>query len=275
MQYGWAWCACTWSALAIKLGYTSIMPIEISCGSLIEVAKKMNCWVEDDAYVPKIGDALLYDWDDTGTGDNTAWPDHVGVVSYVNESAGYFTVIEGNYSNSVKERTVSINGKFIRGFIAPKYDESKTLSDETERESGLTIDKVAHQVIVGLWDNREKRKELLESYGYSYGEVQNRVNEILKPPVKATSSDPIVTTCYARAKDLSLTGIYQATGDLYCRNDAGTNKKALCVIPNGTKVRNYGFYTLFDGVKWLLIQFELKGVQYTGFSSEKYLKKIQ
>ena len=35
MQYGWAWCACTWSALAVKLGYTAIMPIEISCYYII------------------------------------------------------------------------------------------------------------------------------------------------------------------------------------------------------------------------------------------------
>ena len=38
MQYSWPWCACTWSALAIKLGYTDIMPIEISCYYLIERA---------------------------------------------------------------------------------------------------------------------------------------------------------------------------------------------------------------------------------------------
>ena len=36
MQYNWAWCACTWSALAIKLGYTAIMPVEISCYYIIE-----------------------------------------------------------------------------------------------------------------------------------------------------------------------------------------------------------------------------------------------
>ena len=30
MEYNWSWCACTWSAVAIKLGYTDIMPIEIT-----------------------------------------------------------------------------------------------------------------------------------------------------------------------------------------------------------------------------------------------------
>lgn len=37
MLYEWPWCAATWSALAIKLGYTAIMPIEISCYYLIVV----------------------------------------------------------------------------------------------------------------------------------------------------------------------------------------------------------------------------------------------
>ena len=51
MKYNWSWCACTWSALAIKLGYTSVMPIEISCYYLIEAAKKMGIWIEDDGAI--------------------------------------------------------------------------------------------------------------------------------------------------------------------------------------------------------------------------------
>ena len=62
--------------------------------------------------------------------------------------------------------------------------------------------------------------------------------------------------------------------DLYCRNDAGTNKKALCCMPAGTKVHCYGYYSTANGVKWLYIQFELNGVTYTGFSSSAYLKKV-
>ena len=62
MQYNWAWCACTWSALAVKLDYTDIMPIEISCYYIIEEAKKMGCWQENDAHIPGIGDGVLYDW---------------------------------------------------------------------------------------------------------------------------------------------------------------------------------------------------------------------
>ena len=133
MQYGWAWCAATWSALAIKLGYTDIMPIEISCYYLIEAAKKMGIWVENDAYVPKPADAILYDWDDSGAGDNTGTPDHIGTVEKVEGSL--ITVIEGNYSNAVKRRVLEVNGRYIRGYICPKYDGAGSSSGSTSSGS--------------------------------------------------------------------------------------------------------------------------------------------
>lgn len=136
MQYGWAWCAATWSALAIKLGYTDIMPIEISCFYLIEAAKKMGIWVENDAYVPKPADAILYDWDDSGSGDNTGTPDHIGTVEKVEGSL--ITVIEGNYSNAVKRRVLKVNGRYIRGYICPKYDGAGSSSGSTSSGSAGT-----------------------------------------------------------------------------------------------------------------------------------------
>ena len=60
---------------------------------------------------------------------------------------------------------------------------------------------------------------------------------------------------------------------MHCRNGAGTGKQSLVVMPKGTKVQNYGFYTLVGNTKWLYIQFTLNRVQYTGFSSGDYLKK--
>lgn len=275
MLYSWAWCACTWSALAIALGYTDIMPIEMSCGGLIEKAKEKGVWVEDDAYVPAPGDAILYDWDDNGIGDNKGWPDHVGTVDYVNADSGYMTVIEGNYSNSVKKRTISINGKYIRGFITPKYTDDSVIYETMG--TSKDIETIAREVIAGLWGNGEQRKNALERNGLDYSEVQAKVNEILNGPATTKPQDPkpdkIESSCYATSKDGSLAGTYITTDDLYCRNDAGTNKKALCLIPRGTKVQNYGYYSTFNGVKWLLIQFTLDGVQYTGFSSSLYLKK--
>jgi hypothetical protein len=266
MKYEWEWCACTWSAVAIKLGYTSIMPIEISCFYLIEAAKKMNCWQERDGYVPKPGDAVLYDWEDSGKGDNVGVPNHVGMVIEVYKDAGYFVVEEGNYNRAVKKRTVSINGKYIRGFITPKYDNDEI--GVPKKNTGKDINMIAHEVITGLWDSGEKRKQLLKEYGYDYSAVQNKVNEILN-----SSNTKKVATCKPKSYDINLLGYYIATANLYCRNDAGTNKKALCKIPKDTYVFCDGYYTVFNGVKWYYIKFELKGIQYTGFSSGKYLRR--
>ena len=280
MDYSWAWCACTWSALAIKLGYTDIMPIEISCGYLIEAAKKMGIWKENDGFIPRPGDGILYDWNDKGSGDNTGWPDHIGMVIEVYEDAGYFVVMEGNYDNAVKPRTISINGKYIRGFIAPEYDENVVV--DTPQVSEKSIDIIAHEVIAGLWNKGEKRKKALEAAGYVYKEVQTRVNEILnssadKTPVVTTPVETVTktveATCSAKKFDESLAGTYKATANLYCRNDAGTNKKALCMIPKGTKVKCYGYYNVFNNVKWYYIQFVLGDTRYTGFSSSIYLEK--
>lgn len=276
MQYGWAWCACTWSALAIKLGYASIMPIEISCFYLIEAAKKMGIWVEDDAYVPEIGDGVLYDWQDSGVGDNTGTPDHIGTVIEVNKSAGKFVVMEGNYSNSVKKRTMSINGRYIRGFITPKYDEVGTIVQQPV--TGKTIETVAREVIAGTWGDNPSRKEKIIAAGYDYDAVQACVNEILnvpKPsPITATQ---IMAYDKAQSYDKSLAGTYEVTASdyLHMRHGAGTNNESIVKLPHGTKVKNYGYYTTFKGVKWLYIQVKLSnGVTYTGFSSGQYLKKV-
>lgn len=76
------------------------------------------------------------------------------------------------------------------------------------------------------------------------------------------------------SKDDELGGTYVTISDLHMRDGAGTNKKSLVIIPKGTKVKNYGYYTQAkSGTKWLWVQITLKGVLYTGFCSNKYLKK--
>ena len=47
----------------------------------------------------------------------------------------------------------------------------------------------------------------------------------------------------------------------------------MIVLPHGTKVQNYGYYTQVGSVKWLYIQVTYQGVKYTGFSSGEWLKK--
>ena len=83
----------------------------------------------------------------------------------------------------------------------------------------------------------------------------------------------VKATCGAKKFNKSLAATYKTTANLYCRNDAGKNKKALCLIPKGTKVHNYGYYNVANGVKWLYITVTLDGTEYIGFCSKEYLSK--
>lgn len=120
VKYTDSWCATFISAVAIKTGCTDIIPLECGCQQQIELFKKIGAWVESDAYIPKVGDIIYYDWNDNGKGDNDGWSDHVGIVEKVNGSS--ITVIEGNKNNAVERRTLAVNGKYIRGYGVPKYD---------------------------------------------------------------------------------------------------------------------------------------------------------
>lgn len=149
MTYSAAWCACFVSAIAIEaFGITKAkkyFPLSANCGTIINKAKNLGIWVENDAYKPNTGDWVLYDWDDSGKGDNTGSPDHVGIVKKVSGST--ITVIEGNYSNMVKERNISVNGRYIRGFVTPKYSaldggtSSSGSTTTTKPASGTTTTK--------------------------------------------------------------------------------------------------------------------------------------
>ena len=123
VKYTDAWCATFVSAVFVKLGYLSICPSECSCPRMVTLCKKMGIWIENENRVPNPGEIIFYDWDDRSnyaTTENTGSPEHVGIVEKVVD--GIIYIIEGNYSNSVKRRKISVNGRYIRGFAAPKYD---------------------------------------------------------------------------------------------------------------------------------------------------------
>ena len=181
LQYSDEWCAGTVSAAAIATGNTNAVPLEVSCHYMIEGAKAKGIWVENDSYVPQGGDIILYDWQDSGIGDNTGNPDHVGVVEYT--SGGIIHVIEGNNGEKVARRELSVNGRYIRGFIVPKYSNNTAPSGGSTPTVSGTIDALARRVIAGEFGSGDARKNAL---GDKYTAVQERVNEILS----GTASTP-------------------------------------------------------------------------------------
>lgn len=169
VKYTDEWCATFVSAVAIKLGYTDIIPTECSCPKMIELFKRLGAWDESDARTPKAGDVIFYDWEDSGSGDNKGTANHVGIVEKV--SGGTITVIEGNYNEAVKRRSIKVNGKYIRGYGVPKYD--------TQTQAKKSITDIAKEVINGKWGNGADRENKLTNAGYNYAEVQAQVNELL------------------------------------------------------------------------------------------------
>ena len=128
MTYSAAWCATFVSAVAIECGLTDIMPVECGCGYMIELYKKLGRWQENDAYTPKQGDVIFYDWQDGTdyvTSDNKGSPDHVGIVTGVAD--GIISVIEGNKNDAVAVRTVKVSGRYIRGYGLPDYGSRATV----------------------------------------------------------------------------------------------------------------------------------------------------
>jgi hypothetical protein len=175
------WCATFVSAVAVKLGCTDIIPTECGCERMIELFKAKGTWDENDARVPKPGEIIFYDWQDSGAGDNRGWTEHVGIVEKANNQV--ITVIEGNYSNGVGRRNIAINGRYIRGYGIPTYEAEKP-------ENALkSITEVAKDVINGLYGNGAVRRAQLEREGYNYKTVQNEVNRLLKNPNPKTIND--------------------------------------------------------------------------------------
>lgn len=178
LRYTDAWCAGFVSACAIASGLTSIIPTEVSCPRMIELFKKAGTWVESDSYVPSPGDVVMYDWQDSGSGDNVGTADHVGIVEKVEN--GVITVIEGNMDNAVGRRSIKVNGKYIRGFGVPKFASASTPTP------AKTLDEVVDEVINGKWGHGTTRRERLAAAGYDPDVVQAYVNKKLLGYAKYT-----------------------------------------------------------------------------------------
>ena len=118
LSYNDPWCAATMTYIGIVLGITDIILPECSCSAMIELYKRKGRWMEDDAYVPKPGDLVMYAWKGQ-KGDNTLAPDHVGMV--ISVEGKNIKVVEGNYDNQVKIRKICVEYVKTRGYCLPDY----------------------------------------------------------------------------------------------------------------------------------------------------------
>lgn len=178
---------------------------------------------------------------------------------------------------------------------AGRLDSTPKVGDQVFFQSGGTV---SHTGIVetvtsskittveGNSGNQVKRNtysrsdSYIDSYGHpKYVEDSSSSSSGTGSSTSSTSSSTVTekkATDAARSGPISsLAGTYKVTADsgLNMRNGAGTGKKVMVALPNGTKVQNYGYYTNYNGVKWLYCVATLNGVKYTGFCCSTYLKK--
>ena len=171
LKYTDAWCAGTVSAVAIVNNITDIMPTEVGVGKMIDLYKALGRWMERDDYTPQIGDVVVYAWSDNGAGECTTGADHVGIVTKVSGTS--FWVTEGNYRDSVKTRSMQVNGRYIRGFGLPDYAKkatgvASTMPTTTVTEKTVTVK--LRQLKKGSKGNDVKALQILLIVGgYSCG----------------------------------------------------------------------------------------------------------
>lgn len=133
VKYTDSWCAVFVSACAVKCSATDIIPTECSCGNMITLMKNKGIWIEDDTITPKAGDIIFYDWD-----NKDGWPEHVGLVEKV--SGKTITAIEGNKSDAVGRRTITVGNASIRGYGRPKYKASTSSGSSSSSKKTIKED---------------------------------------------------------------------------------------------------------------------------------------
>lgn len=151
------WCAMFCSVIAHKIGRTKDnFPFEVSVFYMTRNAKRMGIFTTD-LNKAQVNDLVVYDWKADGT------LNHVGILQEIGKD--YIKVLEGNYSNTVKVRTVKMPNSEVYGYI------KLNIGNDAD------IEQLARDVIKGLYGNGEERKKALGQY---YDRVQERVKQILK-----------------------------------------------------------------------------------------------
>ena len=112
------WCACFVSWCANKCRYidSGIIPKFSGCINGVEWFKNRGQWI-GNSFKPSPGMIIFFDWDDEDGQDGNA--DHVGIVEKVENGRVY--TIEGNTSNSCRQRSYPIGYYEILGYGVPFY----------------------------------------------------------------------------------------------------------------------------------------------------------
>lgn len=206
------------------------------------------------------------------TGD---WNNATGVEVYVDNNA---TAKDKELANCIYKRLVKNTG--LKGRGVKKADWTVIYQNTIPAvlvEGGFMDGKKDYKVITSDAGQEAYAKAvaegLIEFLNLKKKSSTSASTSTTTKKPAATTTKKVTAKGTADYFDKSLSGTYVTTANLHMRDDAGATKNSLVVIPKGTKVKNYGYYSTSTGVKWLYVQVTLNGIQYTGFCSSRYLKK--
>lgn len=214
VKYTDAWCSAFASAVAIACGLTDIIPTECGCQRHIELFKNhaTSKWQEDGTITPSPGDYMFYNWDDSAQ-PNDGYADHVGIVESV--SGNTIIVIEGNYSDSVKRRTITKGHGYIRGYGLPAYASKATGSGSATSGTSTGSADLIHTVASG-----DTLSKLATKYGTTVAALVE-INAIENKNVIHTGQIlMLAATAAAAAAKLAAVGVINSPD--YWANAAGT-----------------------------------------------------
>lgn len=217
VKYSDEWCAAAASAAYIAAGAPKIFPIECGCPRTIILAQRMGIWKEADGYIPKPADAVLYDWEDSGSGDNTGTPDHIGIIISVDDAAGTFVVMEGNKDETVGRRTMRVNGRYIRGFVAPKFPEGGPA--KTEPAEKKEAEPVAKKNVYEVSGTGTPSKKVVKTGLLKYGQkvTARRQPKVTGEPCSFSPVSPLtrIDVCDTISDDTGKKWDYCCVGGKY------------------------------------------------------------
>lgn len=139
------WCAATVTVVFLQNGCNLFA--ECSCPAMIQKAKEAGIWQEADTHQAKPGDVIMYDWQDSGLGDDGGTADHTGIIIEVD--GDWMTVREGNKAGTLGNRKVQVNSRYIRGFICPEFEDEEIPA--TQETIPPTIWKGSKGKAVAVW----------------------------------------------------------------------------------------------------------------------------
>lgn len=139
--YGYAWCHAfvSWCANQAGIG-TDIIPKTAGTSTGRSFFVNQGTYRQSAAnggnYVPQSGDIIYY-----GSGSS---PSHVGIVSSCDGGTVY--TIEGNYSNKVGTRAISLSNSYIIGYGVPNYRGNSNPNPDPPTVASISIDKALYAV---------------------------------------------------------------------------------------------------------------------------------